>query len=379
MYGSPTSSPTPTPTPTSSPISSPTPTPTPISSPTPSPTPVLGTKSPYGPTAVISNQNGTTYQTNSPITLGGSASTGGYDGQSVCPISNYAWLVQYSNSSVFGAFSGPLISINVNIVTTLKVILVVTAQDVNTPANTQYTNTSTTYVWINVESPQQLTQIDVFTNKGGIGQNVTSGPFGPQELIQLYANVTYNGAPVADKEVTFTVLDPTGNVIAVNTALTNATGFAYQQYRTPWTGSTGNPDFGKWTVLAYVEISQVVVNDTVSFDYNYLVTTNGITLPASVERGSPITINVTLQSTDNSILNPTVTITIYDQNQVPVDNYITTVNNITLNDSVVATVTIPTWAFVGQATVYVNVLTANPTACGTPYSPEQIATFQILQ
>jgi hypothetical protein len=38
---------------------------------------------------------------------------------------------------------------------------------------------------------------------------------------------------------------------------------------------------------------------------------------------------------------------------------------------------IPSWAFVGTATIYVTVLTALPTSGGVPLCPQQIANFQI--
>jgi hypothetical protein len=362
---------TPTPTPVAS--TSPTPTPTPI--PTPTPTPAPGT---YAPQAVINIANGTTYETGSEIILDGSSSTNGHDGSTVCNITIWDWLVQYLNGTVFGAYNGEYQSIVLNNPASLKITLIVTAPDTVSPPNPQYTNTSSTNIIINVELPQQLAQIDVITQNGGEGQNATSGPFGPQQLVQLYALVTYDGAPVANKEVTFTVIDPNGVIIAVNTALTNTTGYATSEYRTPWL-SSGNPDFGTWTVLAYVEVSQVVVSDTVSFEYNYLVTTtttNGITLPASVDRGSPMKITVAILTADNVPQNTTVTISIYDQNQVPIDFYMTNLTNAT-NNTISTMVTIPTWAFTGTATVYVDILTNNPTAGGTAYSPQQTATFQI--
>ncbi len=164
--------------------------PTPITSIPPSPTPTPG--SVYSPTAVVSTQNGTVFQTGSQIVLDGSSSTPGSDNQ-ICPITNYAWLVQYPDGSRFNAASGSIVSIVVNTTTSLRVNLIVTAKDVNTSPSPQYVNTSATSIWINVELPQQMTKLDVFTNKGGTGPNTSSGPFGPQELVRLFAYVSFNG------------------------------------------------------------------------------------------------------------------------------------------------------------------------------------------
>ena len=377
---------TPTPTPSTTPVPSPTPTPTPTATPTPTPSPTpSSTPTPtptgptHGPTGIISIQNGTTYATDDDVVLDGSSSTAGYDAQSVksCPVSNYAWEVQYENGSVFGAYSGSGVAVVVGGVGWLQITLIVTAPDVNTSPNPQYTNTSLASVWINVESPQQLTKIDVFTNKGGIGPDAPSGPFGPQELVQLCAYVAYNGGFEANENVAFTVISPNDTVIAVRTALTNSTGYASVNYVTP---NIGSSNFGIWTVVASVEVNQVIVTDKVTFEYNYLVNVidNGITLPASAARGSTITISVSIQNLQNISLTSTLTITIYDQNDVPIYTSIT--NNINAADgaTVKVTFTIPTYAFVGEATVYVNILTANPTSGGVPLCPETTANFQIL-
>lgn len=376
QYG-PLTSPTPTPTtspgPSPTPTSPPSPSPTPTTSPSPSPTPTPS-QSTHGPQAIISIQNGTIFATGEQILLDGSSSTPGYDAES-CPITNYAWLVQYPNGTPFGAFSGQTISIVVNTQTYLNVSLIVTAPDKNPSPSPKYDNTSLASVWIYFETPPHA-QIDLFTNKGGIGPNVSSDAYGPQELILMYANVTYNHAAVVNKEVTFTVLSPNGTIAAVVTALTNSTGIASQEYRTPWIGTS---NFGIWTIIASVDVSQVVVTDTTTFTYNYLITTNGITLPASVSRGFSMTVTVNIASIENSTLWATTTITLYDAENVPIGSYVVSNPNQEVGTAKVsATFTIPSWAFVGTATVYVNILTNTPTAGGVAYSPEKTANFQIL-
>ena len=357
QYGSSTSS-SPLPSPSSSPAPTPSPTPTPSSS---SPT--------HGPTAIISNQNGTTYETGEQILLDGSSSTPGYDANSAksCPITNYAWLVQYENNSVFGAYSGSGVTIIVNSAEWLQVTLIVTAPDVNTSPNPQYMNTSATSVWIDVKPPQQLAKI-VLTSSQAV--------YAPQQLVQLYAYVTFNGASEANENVVFTVLSPNGTVISIRTAFTNSTGYASQSYVTP---NIGTSNFGTWTVIASVEVAQVVVTDKITFEYNYLVTitTNGITLPSSVARGGKMTVKVDIQNTGGITLGSTVAITIYDQNDVPIGSSLSTVTNAASGASISATFTIPTWAYVGEATVYVNILTGNPTSGGVPLCPERIANFLI--
>ena len=317
------------------------------------------------------------YGVGNQILLDGSPSTAGYDKQT-CPITNYAWLLQYQNNTVFGTYSGQTVTLAVANPGYLKVTLIVTAPSLNSPTSSSYTNTSTTSIWINVQPTQQLISIDLTTNKGGVGPNATSPGYAPNELVQLYAYVTSSGVPVANKDVIFTVLNPNGTVISIRTVFTNSSGYAYQEYRTPWLDN-GTTYFGTWSVFASVEVSQVVVSDTVSFMYNYpvIIDVNGITLPATVTRGSAMTINITLQGIDSSTHWSALAITIYDNASVPITTQIINANTITGN-TISAKVTIPTWAFVGAATVYVNVLSNSPTAGGVPVCPEQSAGFQIL-
>jgi hypothetical protein len=383
QYGS-SASPTPTPTPTITitPTSSPTPTPTPTptSTPTPSPSPTSSptlSSSTYGPTAVISIQNGTTFQIGDQIILDGSSSTAGYDAKSSesCPITNWAWLIQYQNYSVFAVYSGSIISMSVSTVTWLQVTLIATAKDVNTAPNPQYTNTSITSIWIKVESPQQSIKLDLFTNKSGQGSHASGGSFAPDELVRLYAYVTYNNAPESGYLVAFTVTSPNGTSFT-RVQPTNSTGYAYVDYRTP---DLGNTNFGTWTVTASVEIASVVVSDTITYQYNYvtIVTVNGISFPSSVSRGSSMTVKVTLQDTAVLPSSAVMTITIYDNNDVPVASSLTPIGAVASGTVVSTSLTIPSWAFVGTGTIYVNILTANPSLDGVPVCPEQQAPFQI--
>ncbi len=358
------------------PSGSPTPTPTPSSSPTPTPTPT----NPTNPVANFNPANGTTFSVGAPILLDGSASTAGWDGMT-CDITNYAWLVQYSNMSLFGSYSGKAVSFIVSAPTTLKITLIVTAPDLKSVPSSSYSNTSTTNAWIQIvpSSTLQNASIDVFTDKGGVGQNVDSGPYGPQELVKVYALVTYNNAPVVGKLVAFDVMDPNGTVVSLTSALSNATGYANWEFRLPWPDTNQQSLFGNWSIVASVDISQVVVTDTLHFKFNYLIniiSITGIQTPASVQRSQSIQITINLQATAN--MSALLTVTICDDQEVPVAFAKTTINSGSggLVSSTI-TVTIPSWAFVGTATTRVNVMTNLPTAGGVPLCPESTSNFQI--
>jgi hypothetical protein len=347
-------------------------TPTPTASPSPTTNQLT-----HGPTAIISTQNATTFSTGEPIILDGSSSSSGYDAQNAqsCPITYCTWLVQYPSGQIFGAYSGTTISIVVNNETWLLVTLIVTANDVNTSPDPQYTNTSSASIWINVEPSQLLTKIVVSTNKVGTAPNPPGGLFGPQDLVQLYAYVTFNKGVQGNEQVSFTVTSPNGTVMSVGTAFTNSSGYAYQDFRRPNVGTT---NFGIWTAIASVDINQIVATSTIAFEYNYTVMIVGIKMPATVDRQSSMTINVATQNTNNLTFASTVTITIYDQNDVLIGSYQTVTSETASSSQISATFTIPSWAFVGEATVYVNVLSSNPLSGGVPLCPEKTANFLIL-
>ncbi len=332
--------------------------------------------SPSGPIASFTPQNGTVYYVGDTVLVDASSSTPGSDGGVTCKITNYAWLVEYSNYSLFDSYSGEQISFTVSSPEYLQITLIVTAPDVNPSPSSSYTNTSTTSAWIQIENApvQKPATIQVFTDKGGIG-NANGGVYGPQELVTMYALVTYDNAPVVDKEVAFAVLFPNGTICSLTTENTNETGYATWAFRLLWPSSDPQSLFGSWSIVASVDVSQVVVTGTVKFTFNYLVNINGIQLPASVQRSQSISIKVTVLTDVPSILS----VTICDSQQVPID--FSTANIAPTSAGTVTitlTFTIPSWAYVGTATVYVNVLTNLPTDGGVPLCPQQTANFQIL-
>ena len=223
--------------------------------------------------------------------------------------------------------------------------------------------------------------IEVFTDRGGTGANPNSGVYGPEDLVQMYALVSYNQAPVANQEVSFSVENSNGSIIDVRVAETNSTGYAYSDYRLPWP-NTANPqiEFGNWSITATTCLSDVSINGTVYFTYNYVVSvvnTNGIQLPSIAERGTTVNVNVTIQNIANQPTWSTVSVTIYDAVNTPIGNFLASNNETTGTSTIKASIIIPSWAFIGNATVYVDVLTNTPSQSGVPYCPERTAYFLI--
>jgi hypothetical protein len=261
-------------------------------------------------------------------------------------------------------------------VTDLKISLTVTAIDPHPPSAPGYTSTSTKITWIHIEPPQQLTKIDVLTNRGGKGANITSEAYGPQELIRMYAIVTCRDTPVANRDVLFTVRSPNGSIVATRLGETNQTGVAYSEYRLPTTDAS----FGVWSITASVNVSQATISDTVKFAFNYLGSIENVQLPSSVKRAETLPIDITVHIAGKSTTWTRLDITVFDSAKVPIGSF--TVANTQpdqTNMVIHASMPIPSWAFTGQATAYICLFTISPEGKSVPLCPETTVHFLIEQ
>jgi hypothetical protein len=105
----------------------------------------------------------------------------------------------------------------------------------------------------------------------GAGQNTPSDMFWPQKEVCLCANVTYNEWPEQQKDVAFEIFDPHGTRWGIIYARTNEVGTATICFRLPW--PCDNPEYyiGVWTIVGTVDVACTIVNDTLTFHYDYLV------------------------------------------------------------------------------------------------------------
>jgi hypothetical protein len=234
--------------------------------------------------------------------------------------------------------------------------------------------TNTTYMY---KSP---TGLGIYNNTIPTGAYVDT--FAPQELMNLHAFVTFNGASVADKIVAFTVQNESlvgisNATVATFTASTDDNGYAVASYRLPNYASSVMP-FGNYTVTADVDVAGTLVKDCFTFQYNYVLNLTSVTQPAETARGQTASSMVTI--TDNSFQNQSyvLTWTVTDTNGVPIISGsiggITTGVTSTQNLPLV----IPAYSFVGTAILHVNLFNASPvTQNGLPYCPENDQTFII--
>jgi len=164
--------------------------------------------------------------------------------------------------------------------------------------------------------------IDIYTQwpdpYGGQGPNKPSDMFWPQQEVILYAYVSYNEWPEQNKHVTFEVKAPHGDTFTVLDAWTNASGIAVASFRLPWPCDDPEYYFGEWSVIGTVDIAGEVVNDTLTFHYDYLVYISKVTtdLP-KYEHGQTMNITVELKSKRMQSMDIIIAVTVQDATGVP--------------------------------------------------------------
>jgi hypothetical protein len=359
------------------------------------------------------------------ITLSSVTSTGGIDEEppnTPCPITGYSWSVTLVNGQVVTATTPTLAltSAEIGQVTgQITATLIVTAPVPTTAQQSPgYNPTSApATLTIQVETPTPGGVLDIWTQNGGQGPNVDSSSFGPQQMVYLYAYVSYNGAPVVDKTVTWAIQVPSVGTVYV-TAPSDQSGLATAEYRLPWQDSNPTQYFGEITISGSVDVAQVVLTDTLHFYYGYQLDLNSVTITNGNTNGgttAPIFNRYGMGGTngvanDGNIVDATVSVTntmwnsqafwlaavIYDNNNVPVAQFLmqetigagtpisgnTNTWQNTNTQTYTITLTIPTWAYVGAAKLLVNIFnTTDPTGQTlqnpTAYSPQVQAPLTI--
>jgi hypothetical protein len=224
--------------------------------------------------------------------------------------------------------------------------------------------------------------IDLFTQKtpSGRGINQSSNGFEPQELVILYANVTYNGIPVANKNVAFEVSTPTGATFFSGSNATDANGIAMVSFRLPT-----NVTFGIWVALGSVDVAGVIVHDWLPFRVGWIITiTNIATLNAELKpqttflRQDVIVFNLTVENTALTNESSTITVDVQDANHYSIiHSELTNLIFTPGKNYVLSSSKIPTTAAIGLATVSAAAYKAPPEIGGVLYSPAISSTFEI--
>ena len=244
-----------------------------------------------------------------------------------------------------------------------------------------------------VSSSDTGRKIDLFTEKmpfNGKGINQSSDAFEPQELVILYANVTYNEYPIANKLVAFQVNNPANafqNITIVGVSSTNQSGIAQFSFRIPWPSENAEQIvFGEWSAIATVDIAEQVVVDTLIFQVGWIIKiTNIATLNAKFEpqakflRGDLIVFDLTVENIAFIPKSGTIIIDVQDANSYPIiyvemDNLVFQPGE----NHVRASSQIPITATIGEAKVLAAVYTAPPKIGGVLFSPAALSQFEII-
>jgi uncharacterized repeat protein (TIGR02543 family) len=235
--------------------------------------------------------------------------------------------------------------------------------------------------------------IDLFTQKtpfSGKGPNQSSDAFQQQELVVLYALVTFSGDPIANKIVAFQVNGPANslqNMTVTGTGTTNSSGIAEFSFRMPTAPANGQQAvFGEWYAVATVDVDQVQLSDSLTLEVGWIVSIKSIVTlndklvsQTSFARQDTVVFNLTLENIALTPRSATITVDAQDVTgnliiHIELDNL-----SIPPGESYTqASTQIPETAKLGEANVTASAYTAPPSSGGTPYSPSVYTTFNIV-
>jgi hypothetical protein len=237
-------------------------------------------------------------------------------------------------------------------------------------------------------------KIDLYTQYdypyGGQGENMPSDMFAPQQQVELLALVEYNEYPVQQKLVAFEIRH--GDYVFWREATTDSDGIAHISFRIPWPCTNPKEEiFGKWYVIATVEVAEEKKNDTLGFWVWWPVEVLSIE-PKKTEfiqrktGGDPLEFIVTYRTFSMQKIPALITATIYDElgffigsdktnvtvgwNEYKYYNYTACEEPPPLEYTWNVTIPMPTNAVVGKGTAFADAFDKFPWDGGTPYCPE---------
>jgi hypothetical protein len=110
-------------------------------------------------------------------------------------------------------------------------------------------------------TPKPGSALDVFTQRGGQGVNISGGNYEPFDNVSIYASLSQEGIKLQKHAVTFTIEKPDDTQIA-RTASTNDLGIA--EINLCLLPSQGHI-VGTWYIVANATVDNGVANDTLNF------------------------------------------------------------------------------------------------------------------
>jgi hypothetical protein len=240
-------------------------------------------------------------------------------------------------------------------------------------------------------SPTSSVQVDVFTQKqpySGIGHNMPSDAFGPQDVVILYAEVLKDNNAFDNILVAFNVETPSGASFSISSP-TNSSGIATVNFTiaTPPINITETSVFGYWTVIGSVLYAGQVFSDTLTFQVDWIVklltvtTINeNLSYQSSFGIEGDVGLEITLRSIAMTLRNATISIVVEDElgfvvNSSLIENFAVQPNDKLLY--IYTKATLPKAAHIGTAEVIVSAFTALVNESGVPFCPSIEAGFNI--
>ena len=232
-----------------------------------------------------------------------------------------------------------------------------------------------------VEANSEGWQVDVYTQKepfNGAGLGQLSDAFSPGDLVDLYANVSYNGAPSPNIMVSFVVLGPANPVqnltLSMPAATTSLQGVAETSFRIPQWPSQKELEptvLGVWTVDAYIQSS----SDHLSFRVGNIIDIDALSVASnSATIGSSLVVQLSLVNIAMVSQNATLVLVLHDSLANMIGSLVVQDASIEADKSEFNfTFQIPLWASVGFGGADAAVLTQ----FGAPYCPSKGASFLI--
>lgn len=230
-------------------------------------------------------------------------------------------------------------------------------------------------------------RIDLYAPRyphNGMGPNMPSDAFAPDENIQIFAKLTYNGFPIPRYLISFEISgppNPAQNVTQLYTGQTNDSGIT----QTPMFRET---IFGKWTALATAQVdNDNSINDSLTFEFGWIVQTTSLTImnraltnQTVFPRGSEMVVEVNLLNTAMDNRNTTLSLEMYDSLGFNINSARTGIS-VPANETPTAYqffLEIPENATNGLASIYVNAYKTMFDLGGIAYCPQLSSSFLIM-
>jgi len=363
--------------------------------------------------------------TGSTVTFDAATSTAGWTGVATAPIAYYYWDLLWNSTWV--KTTSDTITVTFATPGTYSLMLTVNAQLGNYNMNSTNADTQT----VVVVTPPSGCLITLYTqnwryvdpnwisttylgDESGLLNGTEADSFRPGDLVQLFANATYNGAPVSNALVTFEVFNNQSQIVLTATAATNCYGLAEWDFRLPWPSSDGlqvnnftqgsfapveyntTAEFGEWTAYATWQLGSQFTEQKpfektqaayITFDVSWGLSVSIVSIlpnpavrgAASCGYGSDVVVKVNVFNEYLEPVSGTLFCTIYDNLLVPIYPVPSITESFPVGTTSwsFASIGIPSYAFVGTGYVVVNLLSTEPSLSGTAFCPTAIGTLVI--